>query len=634
MVRLLFLASALAQASPGPQDHFKIRVLDDVTGRGVPLVELRTVNDISYVTDSNGLVAFYEPGLMDKAVFFHVSSHGYEFPKDGFGYRGQRLQVTPGGEAVLKIKRLNIAERLYRVTGAGSYRDSLLLGEPTPLKHPVLNGLVFGSDSVITALYRDKIYWFWGDTNRPAYPLGNFHSPGATSLLPTAGGLAPEVGVELTYFLAADGFAKPTCQMAGDGPTWISALFTLPNSQGQERLWASYVKIKPPLAVYARGLAEFNDETQQFEHRIAFSVDAPATPDGHPFRHTVQDVEYLYFADAYPLLRVPATLQKVQDLSNYEVFTCLRAGSRAAEPELDRDAQGRLHYAWRSATVPWSQDLQKKLEKKGRIQAGEGLHQLREADTGQPITTHRGSVYWNAYRGRWAMLTVESHGTSELGEVWYAEADEPVGPWVYARKIVTHHKYSFYNPKQHPLFDADQGRVLFFEGTYTDSFSGNEQRTPRYDYNQIMYRLDLSDSRLVLPVAVYRSADDRGGVRFVTGQRTPNVGAAAPIAFFALDRPRPDAVPIRAETAHGHLRLLAGTAPDVAGSTAPSTAFYALPAEAPNPPATTVPLYEFVGADGQSWAYASDTDPGPPGFQKNAQPVCRVWKQTIRYVTD
>jgi len=83
-----------------------------------------------------------------------------------------------------------------------------------------------------------------------------------------------------------------------------------------------------------------------------------------------------------------------------------------------------------------------------------------------------------------------------LGEVWYAEAEASIGPWPQAVKIVTHDKYSFYNPKQHPQFDQDGGRVIYFEGTYTHTFSGNEQRTPRYDYNQIMYRLDLGDERL------------------------------------------------------------------------------------------------------------------------------------------
>src|SRR5439155_8379043 len=131
-----------------------------------------------YVTDSNGIVAFHEPGLMGQKVFFHVKSHGYEFPKDGFGYRGAALEATEGGSATLRIKRLNIAQRLYRVTGAGIYRDSVLVGDKPPLKEPLLNGQVLGSDSVLNAVYRGKIHWFWGDTNRPSYPLCNFHVPG------------------------------------------------------------------------------------------------------------------------------------------------------------------------------------------------------------------------------------------------------------------------------------------------------------------------------------------------------------------------------------------------------------------------------------------------------------------------
>ncbi|MEZ6059256.1 MAG: hypothetical protein R3C19_02730 [Planctomycetaceae bacterium] len=56
---------------------------------------------------------------MNQQVFFHVASHGYEFPADGFGYHGTRVKTVPGGSATLKIKRTNVAERLYRVTGAG-----------------------------------------------------------------------------------------------------------------------------------------------------------------------------------------------------------------------------------------------------------------------------------------------------------------------------------------------------------------------------------------------------------------------------------------------------------------------------------------------------------------------------------
>jgi hypothetical protein len=175
-------------------DYFKIHVIDEQTGRGVPLVELRTVNDLRFFTDSSGVVAFQEPGLMNKTVFFHVSSHGYEFRKDSFGYRGQKLKVVAGEQATLSINRINIAERLYRVTGGGIYRDSVLVGESSPIQHPVLNGLVLGSDSVVNTVYRGKIFWFWGDTNRPSYPLGNFHVPGATSDLPADGGLDPAIG--------------------------------------------------------------------------------------------------------------------------------------------------------------------------------------------------------------------------------------------------------------------------------------------------------------------------------------------------------------------------------------------------------------------------------------------------------
>src|SRR3954451_21414431 len=38
-------------------DYFAISVVDDQTGRGVPLVQLKTTNDVCYYTDSNGLVA-------------------------------------------------------------------------------------------------------------------------------------------------------------------------------------------------------------------------------------------------------------------------------------------------------------------------------------------------------------------------------------------------------------------------------------------------------------------------------------------------------------------------------------------------------------------------------------------------
>ena len=200
--------------------------MDAATGRGVPLVELETTNLIRLVTDSNGVVAFYEPGLMGQKVYFYIKSHGYEYPKDGFGYRGKAFAITPGGSATAKMKRLNISERLYRVTGQGIYRDSVLTGQAVPLKNPAVNGLVMGQDSVQTCFYRNRLYWFWGDTSRPSYPLGHFATAGAVTLLPEQGGLDPALGVALDYFVDKTGFSKKMFPVSEPGMIWFDGVLT------------------------------------------------------------------------------------------------------------------------------------------------------------------------------------------------------------------------------------------------------------------------------------------------------------------------------------------------------------------------------------------------------------------------
>src|SRR5262245_58236821 len=77
-------ASVEDQAPTSAVPAAEIRVVDSATGRGVPLVELETVNSIRFVTDNAGRVAITEPALFDQELFFYVRSHGYESPKDGF----------------------------------------------------------------------------------------------------------------------------------------------------------------------------------------------------------------------------------------------------------------------------------------------------------------------------------------------------------------------------------------------------------------------------------------------------------------------------------------------------------------------------------------------------------------------
>jgi hypothetical protein len=137
----------------------------------------------------------------------------------------------------------------------------------------------------------------------------------------------------------------------------------------------------------------------------------------------------------------------------------------------------------------------------GHISRSEAPVGLVDFETGANVKLHRSSVNWNEYRGKWVMVGNESGGNgSFLGEVWYAEAPTPEGPWKNAIKIATHGdpngdlggSYSFYNSTQLPFFDEEEGRFIHFQGTYSTNFFDSAPPTPLYEYNQIAYRLDLA----------------------------------------------------------------------------------------------------------------------------------------------
>lgn len=624
LLAFLIMAASTPSSGQNARKYFVIRVVDDQTGRGVPLVELETVNAICYVTDSNGIAAFYEPGLMGQTVFFHVRSHGYEFPPDGFNYRGKRIRLTEGGETTIKIHRINIAERLYRITGEGIYRDSLLANRPVPLKRPCINGLVLGQDSVLTAHYHGRLYWFWGDTNRPGYPLGNFHTPGAVSRLPTDGGLDPDVGVDLDYFVDASGFAKPTAKMPGNGPTWLDGLTVLRDASGSEHLLAHYVKIAKPMKVVAQGIVEFNDRTKEFEQRLDVDVNAPLIPHGHPVHYDVDGTDYVYF----PMMtRVRARVADYLNPACYETYSCFQEGARADTIRIARDADGRIEYRWKTNTIPLTPDRQRELIALGQVVPREAWFQLTDIESGKAVRIHARSISWNAYRRRWIMIVCESLGSSVLGEIWYVEADSPIGPWVYGRKIVTHDRYSFYNPKQHPTFAKADGRLIYFEGTYTRTFSGNPHRTPRYDYNQIMYRLDLADPRLVLPLPVYQ-VTEKGNARFRFGTSDgPRMSSSdRAIAFYACDRSFPGAVGVHVDHPEsGGSGYRMEEANDVENA-ARRLVFHGLPADVSPRPPSTVPLYVFL-SDRDGRRFFSIRQSGAlPGYRRQSKPLCLVWR--------
>jgi hypothetical protein len=484
-----------ALAASHAEAPFAIHVTDEATGRGVPMIELETVNRVLFVTDSAGHAAIDDPELTGRKIFFHVRGHGYLFPPDGFGSYGRALEVKPGGKAELKVQRVNIAERLYRITGEGIYRDTVLLGLPRPF--PTNNGQVAGQDSVQAALYGGRIHWFWGDTARMEYALGHFRMSGATSPL----SFDPAIGVPLEYFVGENGFARPMWPVVSGKPSalvWSDGFSAVPDRTGRERLLAHYSQRLGLDKQLGHGLSVFNDATRMFDEVRTLPADELwRFPKGHPVRGRDALDGYVLFraeADAHaPFLavRARATVESLCDLPSYEAFTCLRPGTG----EVEREASGAALWAWKRDAAPLTQRTEAQLIRDGKLRAEDARYQVRDAETGKPIELHAGSVRWNAYRKKWVMIVSQRGGTSMLGEIWFSEADDVTGPWRTARKIVTHDRQSFYNPVHHDFLDQDGGRLIYFEGTYSNEFSG-PVATPRYQYNQIMYRLDLSDPRL------------------------------------------------------------------------------------------------------------------------------------------
>lgn len=476
---LLFFAGAVAAlgetAVKAP--WFGIHVVDEATGRGIPMIELRTVNDVRGISDSAGWIAFLEPGLMDREVWFYISlSPGYEREKDGFGYVGARLKTTPGTSATVKLKRTNIAERICRTTGQGIYRDSELLGLPVPL--PGLgNAGAMGSDSVQAVPYAGKVFWLWGDTNVPHYPLGNFQTTAALTALD----VKPEQGIPFHYF-ADPGRPDKIAHMLPlkeQGAVWLFGLLTVKDERGKEALVAHWSRHKELSKWQEHGLARFDDEKKHFE--VIKTLDNNDTW-RFPRGHAVRDGEWFYFSDDFLHTRVKATYADIREPAAYEA---LRYEDGA--------------WKWQHDKPATTQNEETKLLLQKQMPAADARFRLKDVAKNKLIRLHGSSVQWNEHRKRWVLIGLQSgdkDDPSPLGEVWYAESKAPDGPWTKAVKVASHPRYTYYNPVHHGFLDADGGRFIYFEGTYSLEFSGNPVAPARYDYNQLMYRLDLDDERL------------------------------------------------------------------------------------------------------------------------------------------
>jgi hypothetical protein len=491
----------------------EIRVIDPATGRGVPLVDLETVNKLHFVTDDLGRVAFQEPGLMGREIFFHIRSHGHEFPADGFGFRGLRIVPRAGETVTIELPRTTLAERVCRLTGEGKLRDSILLGR-LPLPVAPLPGGVAGQDSVQAVPYGGEIHWFWGDTHRMSYPLGLFRTAGATTPRPdsSAPPIDPIVGMGYRVFTAPAteaepaGFARAMMPLPErpEGVIWIDGVCVVPDDSGRERMLAHYSRRKGLEEELEQGIAIWDEASATFVVARQLPLDETwRRPSTHALVFDEAGRSWLLFGAPTPNVRVPATLRAVLDPEAYEAFSC---ASDDGQPRLGPD--GAPQWRWQQAFPPTSAADERRWVDTGKLRADQARFLPADAgNEGHHVRLHSGTVAWNRFVQRWILVAGEIGGTtSHLGEVWYAEAEEPTGPFTHAVKILTHDRQSFYNVCHHEFLDRDGGRTIHFEGTYTHDFSGNPLATPRADYNQILYRLDLARAHEALEHATHAPA--------------------------------------------------------------------------------------------------------------------------------
>lgn len=550
----LTLAAAAVAVLPS-SNFFVVQVLDAETNRGVPLIWLETTSHIRVVTDSNGVAVFTQPELLPLPlpagegtaasssspppppplvqVWLSVYGPGYFHLPDDFGFPGETVDFVAGGKKTIYVYRNQASERLYRMTGAGIYAESVVAGIPTPLKHPLINSGVVGQDSTQATVHNKTVHWFFGDTNKAGFPLGNFYTTGATSSYAAPATLPAQSGVDLDYFSDAAGnfvapMAPPSLQQpaAPNGPVWVGGLASLGDGNGE--LVTFYTKVGGGMAAQWWGMLQFDAAVNRFVEGgaagssgvgarwNASSQDNPLYPlysNVMGSHSTVVGDGYVYFTSAYPAYRAPATVDALSKLPQmYEAWTCLEPGTTVADGKVVRDpTSGNVIYSWTPLTPALTEADEKALVVKGVLKQGEGWINLSDAKSGGSVALARGSTHWNKHIGGYLLISEPT----AAGQIWVAKSEtaEITGPYRTATMVAAHNSTgsgigggggtsdtglatNCYNPTQHTFMSntttSPGDEVVYFSCTFVTSFAPLQHKTERYDYNSLVYRLNTS----------------------------------------------------------------------------------------------------------------------------------------------
>ncbi len=464
LVSLVGLLTAVSVAAETP---FGIRVVDEASGHGIPMATLSTNHGLQLVTDSGGWALFDEPDLMGCRVYFSLSSPGYAFPRDDKGFTGTQLIPTPDGRATLKMIRLNIAERVCRLTGSGVYRDSSILegGRQLPSLHKSPD---ICRQSISQATVHDgKIFWVWKRSELCSDPLAEVACVGATSDL-AAG--APDSGVLFEALLSKSGAPQSLFPQAEGVMPELDGLISVTGSDGQAHLLARYRLLSMAGATLEQGIAEFRKEGK-FEAIVRLGNEYEwQFPQGQAVRVKTDGTEWIYFATPFCHVRVPANYEAIRSPTSYQALTLM-------------EGAGKL--VWQQAVRPMTAEDEARWLQHEMLEASQARTQVRDAESRRRIELAGGSVRWNEFRKRWIMLAARG-----LDEIWYAEAASAEGPWRRAVKVLDVPGCDIQRPSQHEFMDQEGGRIVYFEGCHSG------MGTPYYEGNQMLYRVDLSDARL------------------------------------------------------------------------------------------------------------------------------------------
>ena len=492
-------------------------------------------------------MAFDEPGLLGRDIYFVVRSDGYKvlptqpgamLPGTPTSEPGILLSTRSGYQATILLNRTQHAQRMYRLTGGGLYRDTLLVGGTAPIIEPLLSSAgVLGQDSLMAAPYKGRVFWFFGDTECPAGPrdtdcqhYGRF-TTGATSPLAAKpngtdppslsyfsssnasdpGGMAPngQPNATLLKVWNPGAFGHPRPMLAGperdprfDLSTWVGSLTVLRDpSTDEERMYLTYVcPTGGPDTIY--GLARWDDVTEAFRalpgaaRRMRYSG-AQAAQRTQP----AVDGAYVYYASPFAMARAPATFEGIEESSAYEYYTpCAAVDAGGCAAPAGRALNGSA-WGWKRANLDgkpggvayFGPAEEAAMIKAGALAPAAARMRVVDAATAKPIggVLSRGSVNWNAFRGVYVLIAdrtddTETDRTSRFGEIFYCEAAAITGPWRDCHKVVTHEATgtSCYNPLQLPWLDEGGGRTVYLACTFTSmssSKSGKQDRACTFD---------------------------------------------------------------------------------------------------------------------------------------------------------